>query len=296
MMRVAVLGLGIMGSRIARRLLDAGFGVTVWNRTPQRAKALRERGAEWADSPAAAAGKTGVAITMLGDPESVRAVALGPNGVIAALPTGGLYVDMTTVDPETPRALAIACRERGVEFLEAPVTGSKLAAAAGELVLMVGGAPHALGRALPVLQPLAKKIVHMGATGAGAQMKLVNNLVIAGAMQALFEGMVLARKAALPLDRVAEVLNSGGLAAPLVRLKTDAVLRRDFEPHFSVKHMAKDLALALDEAAGCNMPLPVTAIVNGMYQAARAHSLDEQDFAALVTVVEQLAGLPPEPG
>lgn len=295
MPNVAVIGLGIMGSRVARRLLDAGWSVTVWNRTRQRAAALLQRGASWADTPAAAAGKAEVALTMLGDPASVRAVALGPDGVIAGLPTGGLYIDMTTVDAATPRALAVACHERGVAFLEAPVTGSKLAAAAGELVLMVGGAPHALSRALPVLQPLAKKIVHMGAPGAGAQMKLVNNLVIAGAMQALFEGLVLARKAALPLDRVAEVLNSGGLAAPLVRLKTDAVLRRDFEPHFSVKHMAKDLGLALEEAARRNTPLPVAAVVNTLYQAARAQSLDEQDFAALVTVVEHLAGLPPEP-
>ncbi len=287
---IAFIGLGIMGSRICRRLLDAGFRVTVFNRTRAHADGVLAHGATWADSAAAAARQAEVVITMLADPASVQAVALGPDGVLAGSARGALYIDMTTVDPATPQRLLQACAERGIDFLEAPVTGSKPAAAAGELVLMVGGDPTVLNRALPVLQPLSKKIVHMGAVGAGARMKLANNLIIAGAVQALSEGLVLGLRLGLPADRMAEVLTSGGLASPLLRIKTDAILRRAYEPQFSVKHMAKDLRLALDEASTAQVSLPATAVVHALYTAARAHGYADEDFAAVAKIIESLSG------
>ena len=180
MSSIAFLGLGMMGSRMAARLLAAGFSLRVWNRTKGPVETLRSQGAFAASTPAEAAQGADVVITMLGDPASVKDVALGPGGVVETLHPGQVYVDMTTVDPATARGIDCACHQRGVAFVEAPVTGSKVAAAKGELVLMVGGSADAIRTLDPVFSPLAKRVVHMGAVGSGSSMKLVNNLAIAG--------------------------------------------------------------------------------------------------------------------
>jgi 3-hydroxyisobutyrate dehydrogenase len=241
-----------------------------------------------ADSPAAAAAGADAAITMLGDPASVRDVALGATGLIDAMKPGTVYVDMTTVDPATSRGLDCACRARGVAFVDAPVTGSKSAAASGELVLMVGGEPDAVGRLTPVFAPMAKRVVHMGPVGSGSMMKLVNNLVIAGSMLALFEGMTLGRRSGLDDDRMLDVLTHSALSSPLLSFKGNAVRRRDFEPHFSFKHMAKDIRLARAEAEAHGAPHEVGDLLNTLFSAGLDTGLGEDDFAALIKVVEGL--------
>ncbi len=287
MRRVAFLGLGIMGSRMAARLLDAGFAVTVWNRTAARTQALRTKGATVAESPADAVVQADVAITMLGDPASVKEVALSRDGVVETLAPGGMYVDMTTVDPDTAQAVDCACRDRAIVFLEAPVTGSKSAAANGELVVMVGGPAEGLERAREVFKPLAKHIVHVGPVGAGAMMKLVNNLAIAGSMLALFEGFTLGRKAGLSDETMHEVLTHSALASPLLALKGRAVIARDFDAHFAFKHMAKDIRLAVKEADTRHLSLPLVGLVNALFAAGLERGYDDEDFAALIKVVEQ---------
>jgi 3-hydroxyisobutyrate dehydrogenase len=292
-MRAAFLGLGIMGSRMSRRLLDAGFGLTVWNRTPGRAKDLVQSGAREARAPSEAARDADVVLTMLGDPASVREVILGPNGVLEGLPSGSILIDLTTVDPETPRELEKAAAEKGAFFLEAPVTGSRPAASSGELVLMVGGEAEVLSRAEPVLKPLSRRIVHMGPVGAGARMKLLNNLIIAVSMQALYEGMTLGRQGGLRDEAMLEVLLSSASASPLLKMKGTAVQNRNFETNFSVKHMAKDLFLAVEEAHRRNVPLPLLMTVHALYESALARGLGEEDIAALVKITEQMSGLNP---
>jgi 3-hydroxyisobutyrate dehydrogenase-like beta-hydroxyacid dehydrogenase len=285
---IAFLGMGIMGSRMAGRLLEAGFSVRVWNRTRAAGEGLRAKGATVANSPRDAAAGADAAITMLGDPASVRDVALGPNGLIDALNPGAVYADMTTVDPATSRGLDCACRARGVAFVDAPVTGSKSAAASGELVLMVGGEPETVGRLTPVFAPMAKHVVHMGPAGAGSMMKLVNNLVIAGSMLALFEGLTLGRRSGLRDDRMLDVLTHSALASPLLAFKGDAVMRRDFEPHFAFKHMAKDIRLARAEAETRGAPHELGDVLHAMFSAGLDATLGEEDFAALIKVVEGL--------
>ncbi len=270
MSRVAFLGLGIMGSRMARRLLDAKFNLTVWNRTSAKAKDLVRAGARQAASPKQAAAGAEFVLTMLADPDSVRKTVLGPDGIIEGLEKGATLIDLTTVDPETPASIHRAVAERGAHFLEAPVTGSKPAAESGELVLMIGGEAETLRRARPVLEPLSKKIVHMGAVGAGARMKLVNNLIIAGSMQALFEGLTLGRRAGLNHEDMMSVLTAGALSSFLIKMKGTAVGKRDFEPNFSVKHMAKDLHLALQEAHRQGVSLPQLSAVQALYESAMA--------------------------
>lgn len=288
--RIAFLGLGIMGSRMCRRLLGAGFDVTIWNRSPGKSDALVQEGARAAPCPRDASSDVDVVMTMLGDPASVREVVLGPQGVVEGIRPGNLLIDFTTVDPETPRDLNRALSQRGVSFLEAPVTGSKPAAASGELVLMVGGDAAVLERARPALDPIAKKIVHMGRVGSGARMKLLNNLVIAGAMQSLYEGLVLGRQGGLGYDAMLEVLMASASASPLLRMKGGAVKDRNFETNFSVKHMAKDIHLALEEAHRQHVALPILSTVHTLYESALAQGLGEEDIAALVKVTEKLSG------
>lgn len=283
-MKIAFLGLGIMGSRMAERLIRAGFELTVWNRTAGKSIGLKKLGAKEAASPKEAAADVDVAITMLADPASVEQVAFGKNGLLEGLKKGTLYIDMTTVSPETSVKLGAACAERGVAFLDAPVTGSKPAAASGELLLMVGGEPSVLERARPVLQPMSKKIVHMGAIGQGSLMKLVNNLSMAGAMAAFFEGFTLGKRSGLSGEAILEVLTSGALASPLLRLKGEAVLKENFEPLFSLKHMAKDVHLAVEESERKKFKAPISRLLEGLFQEAQRRGFGEEDYAALIKV------------
>ncbi|MEO5657412.1 MAG: NAD(P)-dependent oxidoreductase [Nitrospiria bacterium] len=287
MHKIACLGLGIMGGRMAARLFDAGFDVTVWNRSIGPTESLRARGARVARSPADAAAGAEAAITMLSDPASVRDVALGAGGLVEALPAGSVFIDMTTVDPATARGLDCACRARGVAFLEAPVTGSKLAAEAGELVIMVGGEREVVDRVAPLFAPLAKRVVHMGPVGTGSTMKLVNNLVIAGSMLALFEALLMGRAAGLSDQRMLEVLTNSAMASPLLAMKGRAAATRDFEPHFAFKHMAKDIRLARAEAASLGAPSELTELLHSLFARGLEQGYDEEDFAALIKVVER---------
>ncbi|MBI1822149.1 MAG: NAD(P)-dependent oxidoreductase [Nitrospirae bacterium] len=291
MKKIGFLGLGIMGAGMCKRLLGAGFELTVYNRTPGKAKELLLLGALEAATPAEAVSGSDVSITMLGDPASVKEVVLGKGGVLEGIKKGATHIDMTTVDPNTARRLGNAFYQKGSYFIEAPVTGSKIAAASGELVLMVGGEEKDLERVRPVLTPLSKKIVHMGSIGTGAMMKLVNNLSMAGAMEAFFEGFTLGRKSGLVPEKILEVLNDSALASPLLKMKGMAALTKNFETHFSLKNMAKDIRLAVTEGKRLEVPLPVTSVVNGLFDIAKSHGLDEQDFAALVVVVEKMAQL-----
>lgn len=281
-MKIAFLGLGIMGSRMSERLIRAGHDLTVWNRSAGKAEALKTLGAKEAASPKEAAAGTEIAITMLADPASVEEVALGKSGLLEGLNAGAIYIDMTTVSPATSRRLGEAAGRKGIAFLDAPVTGSKPAAASGELVLMVGGENSTLDRARPVLQLMSKKIVHMGPIGAGSLMKLVNNLSMAGAMAAFSEAFILGKRGGLSEEGIIEVLTAGALSSPLLRLKGEAILKRNFEPLFSLKHMAKDVHLAVEESEAEKLEAPIMRLLDRLFTEARKQGLDDEDYAALI--------------
>jgi 3-hydroxyisobutyrate dehydrogenase len=289
-MRVGFIGLGIMGSRMALNLGAKGHALAVWNRTRARARELEERGARWAASPRAVAEGAEVVCTCVADPRALEAVSAGPEGFLAGLGAGALVIDFSTVGPDATRALDAHCRARGARFLEAPVTGSKNAAAAGTLLLMCGGPEDTFAAAAPVLAAVGAKAIRVGEVGQGAQMKLIGNLIIAHMIEGLAEGCAIAAGAGIPVDKVLEVIQSSGYASPYWDFKGKALAARDFSTHFSVDLMHKDLTLAMAAADALGVPVPGTAAIREVYQLARARGLGQADVIASATVLEPTPG------
>jgi 3-hydroxyisobutyrate dehydrogenase-like beta-hydroxyacid dehydrogenase len=288
--RVGFVGLGIMGSRMARNLARKGFEVTVWNRTRSRAESLQADGIKIASSPAALASQVDAFCTCVSDPPALREVALGKEGLLASSRSGQLFVDFSTVSPEFSRELEAAAARQGVDFVEAPVTGSKTGAEKGTLLLMVGAKPGALERAQPIFQAVGEKVVHCGPVGAGSQVKLAGNALISMMLEGLCEGMLLTQRAGVDPRKFLEVVQSSGFRSPYYEFKGPSILRREFETHFSIDLMFKDLSLFLDSAARHRIPTPSIAAVRETYQLARAQGKGAQDIAAVVTALEDLSG------
>ena len=284
-MRVGFLGLGIMGSRMASNLLAAGHAVTVWNRTPARAGELREAGATEAESPRALAAGVEVVCTCVADPPALDAVASGADGFVAGLAPGSLVIDFSTVGPEAATQLGQACAARGARFLAAPVTGSKNAAAAGTLLLMCGGTAEAFDAAQPILQAVGSKAIHVGDVRQAASVKLIGNLMIAHMVEALGEGVTLAVRAGISVEKLLEVVQSSGFASPFWDFKGKALAARDLSTHFSVDLMHKDLTLALGLGDALGVPLPGTTAIREIYEAARAQGLGSLDIVATTAAV-----------
>jgi 3-hydroxyisobutyrate dehydrogenase-like beta-hydroxyacid dehydrogenase len=275
---VALLGLGRMGAAMAQRLADAGFALTVWNRTP-RPDAVPPA-ARVAPSPAAAAAGADVVVTMLADAAALEAVL---DGVLAGAAPGTILVDMSTVGPVAARAAGERCAAAGVRFLDAPVSGSTAAAAAGQLVAMVGGEPATLDAARPLLAALTREQLHVGPCGAGAAMKLAVNLALAVTNQAIAEALALAGRAGIARERAYDVLAAGALASPYVAYKRDAFLRPDATPvAFSVDLMAKDVALALALARDTGVELPVGEAVRAQLERASGAGRGADDLAGVL--------------
>jgi 3-hydroxyisobutyrate dehydrogenase-like beta-hydroxyacid dehydrogenase len=289
--RIAVLGIGLMGRGMARRLVGAGHDVRVWNRTRAKAEDVAGAGATLAATPAEAAAGANAVVLMLADPAAVRDVAEGPEGFLSALDPGAVVIDSSTVSLESTVWLAEHARGRDAALLDAPVFGSKDAAEKGELGFMVGGDAAVIERALPLLERMGTRIFHVGPTGSGTLCKLVFNLVVATTLEAWNEGMVLAAKAGLDLDRVLEVILGGRARAGIIEMKSGPVLRRDFTPFFPVRLMAKDLGLALDAGKALGVPMPaVAATLETLASAARSGD-PEEDFSAGIKVLERQAGV-----
>jgi 3-hydroxyisobutyrate dehydrogenase-like beta-hydroxyacid dehydrogenase len=284
--RVAFLGLGIMGSRMAANLCRAGFEVHAWNRTRARAEELAAaHGAVVADTPAAAAAATGTVITMVVDSPEVEAVLFGTDGAADGLGDGGLAIDMSTIAPSASRAIADRLGERGVDFLDAPVTGSKPKAEEGTLTIMVGGAAPPFERARPLFDAMGKLVVHVGPQGHGSMVKLINNTLAAVNTAAVAEGIALARRAGLDLDKLLEVVEAGSGTSAMLDLKAKPIIDHDYEPLFKLGHMLKDVRHCLAEAEALGAKLPVAGAAEKLYgQADRAGHYDD-DFAAVAEQV-----------
>jgi 3-hydroxyisobutyrate dehydrogenase-like beta-hydroxyacid dehydrogenase len=284
--RLAFLGLGIMGRPMAENLMAAGFEVVAWNRTRERAEEL---GAEVADSPAAAAA-AGVAISMLPDVPEVEQVLLGPDGVAEGMPEGGLCIDMSTIAPSASRSIAERLGERGVAFLDAPVTGSRPRAEDGTLTIMAGGEAEAFERARPLLEAMGELVLHVGPQGHGSMVKLINNTVAAVNAAALAEGLVLARAAGLDLDALRQVMAAGSGASAMLDLKGPPMVAGEFDPLFKLEHMLKDIRHCLAEAEALGVELKLGAAAEALYSAADGRGLGELDFAAVIQVAESPSG------
>ncbi len=287
-MRIGFVGLGIMGSAMAENLIKASFQVTVWNRTADKCRLLAEKGALVAGSPRAVAECSDVVIAMMANPRAVESVRDGEEGIIAGLKPGTGYLDMSTVDAETSIESARLAHEKGALFLEAPVSGSRQPAESGTLIIMASGDRELYDRSLPALEKMGKKVLFLGDVGNAARMKLANNLVMSGMLTALCEGMALASESGLDTAQFLDVLDSGAISNPMFRLKGPQIAaNREFPTAFPLKHMQKDLRLALRLAEEVGQPLFVTAAVNELYKKALAEGLGEFDSAAVSRIIRK---------
>jgi 3-hydroxyisobutyrate dehydrogenase-like beta-hydroxyacid dehydrogenase len=291
MANLGFVGLGVMGSRMVKRLLDAGHDVTGYNRTPAKARPLLDSGMKWADSPRAAAEAADVVFSMIANNTALRAVTEGENGIVAGLSAGKIYVEMSTVSPAAIRELAKQVEAKGAEMLDAPVSGSSITLEEGKLSFMVGGARKTFEKVLPLLQAIGPKATHVGANGLAAAMKIATNLSLAVQMLAFSEGLLLAEKSGITRESAVEVLLNSVIASPMVKYRGPFVLKMPDEVIFDVNMMQKDLLLALEMGLQLDVPMPTTAVTNQMLTAARAMGLADKDFAILFEALASMAGV-----
>ena len=282
MAKIAFLGLGQMGTPMATRLLQAGHEVTVWNRTPDRAKALAEAGAIVAGSPAEACAGAAFAITMLATPEALTEVVLGEHGLMKGFGPSQVYIDMSTVGPHTVRSIAVRL-PAGVAVVDAPVRGSVGQAAEGRLEIFVGASDKDFERVRPILESLGS-VGHVGGPGAGAAMKLIANLALGVSIAAVGEALALGE--ALGLGR-APLLNmlEGSPLGPVVRGKRANIESGHYPPNFKLRHAAKDLRLAIEAAASVDRDLKVSAVAKAWLDTAAERGAADLDFSAVVATI-----------
>jgi 2-hydroxy-3-oxopropionate reductase len=284
--RVGFVGLGIMGTPMARNLIEAGFELVLYNRTREKAEALAERGAEIVASPREAAAKSDVTITMLPGPPEVEELVAGEGGLLEGARDGSLLMDMSTSSPVLARELARRAGERGIGILDAPVSGGDVGAIEGTLSIMVGGSEDDFERAKPIFETLGKTVVRVGGAGAGQVAKAANQIVVALTIEAVSEALVLGSKAGVDPAKIVEAL-SGGLAAnKVMEIKGAKLLSHEFEPGGKIEFQRKDLRIALAAAREYGVPLPITAMVEAMFGALEARGRGEWDHSALLTLLE----------
>jgi 2-hydroxy-3-oxopropionate reductase len=288
--RIGFIGLGIMGKPMAKRLLDAGFPVVVHNRSRPAVDELTEAGAEAAASPREVAERSDVVITMLPDSPDVEAVVLGEDGVIDGLSEGMLLIDMSTIAPASSRDIHAKLAERGVEAIDAPVSGGEPAAVDGQLSIMAGGSEEALARAEPIFAELGKATTHIGGPGAGQVAKAANQVVVALTIQAVAEALTLAAKADVDPARVREALLGGFAQSRILEAHGQKMLNDTFDPGFRIALHRKDVGIALDTAREQGVALPATAGVAELFNALIAQGAGDRDHSALVTLYRQLSG------
>lgn len=291
MANVGFVGLGVMGGRVTRRLLAAGHTVTGYNRSREKAAPLVELGLVLADTPREVAEAADVVFTMVTNVAALEAVTEGPDGILAGLAPGKLYVDMTTGTPEASRALAAKVAERGARMLDAPVSGSVSTLEEGRLSIMVGGDEDAFAEVEPLLRDIGPTVLRIGSNGQALLMKIAINLSLHVQMVAFCEGLLLAEKDGIDREVAVEAMLQSVIASPMLKYRGPAVLELPDEAWFNVNMMQKDMNLALEAGRRLDVPMPTTAASNELLTAARALGLAEQDFAVVYEVLAQMAGL-----
>jgi len=291
MANLGFVGLGVMGSRMAKRLLNSGHAVTVHNRTKGKAKWLLDAWMKWGETPRAVAQTAEITFSMVANTDALRAVAFGPDGVLAGLDAGKIFIDMSTVSPAASRDLAAQVAAKGAQMLDAPVSGSVSTLEEGKLSIMVGGDRSAFERARPILEAIGPKVTHVGGNGLAVSMKIATNLSLAVQMLAFSEGVLLAEKSGIARETAVEVLLNSVIASPMVKYRGPFVLKMPDEAWFDVNMMQKDLLLALGMGRSLDVPLPTTAVTNELLTAARAMGYADKDFAVLFETLARMAGV-----
>jgi 3-hydroxyisobutyrate dehydrogenase len=299
--RIGFLGLGHMGMPMAQRLLDAGYPLTVYNHTTERAEQFAPGRAQVARIPREATEHSDVLVLMLSDDAAVREVIFGDQGALSVAQRGAVLLDMSTVSPETNRRVTEEAHSSGIDVLDAPVSGSVPQAQQGSLVIFVGGEKPVFERCRPILEAMGQQVFYMGPSGSGNTMKLVVNTLLGVEMQAIAEALALGEKAGLNRATLLDVLGQTAVIAPSHKAKLENASKSQYPAAFAVAMMHKDFGLILDEAARLSVAMPATAAAAQMCgaeltaskRAATSASAAEEDFSAVIRLMEELAGLQP---
>jgi 3-hydroxyisobutyrate dehydrogenase/2-hydroxy-3-oxopropionate reductase len=286
-MRVAFLGMGIMGRPMAANLVKAGHEVSIWNRTTGK----DVEGARTASSPADAAQNAEVVWMCVSDTKAVEALLFGPGGAESSLSEGAIVADSSTISPSATRRFAERVRARGADYVDAPITGSKIAAESGSLIFMVGGDEAALAKLEPLFQAMGKQVFRMGETGKGQATKLVMNLQIALIYEGFAEALALGTKLGVDVEKLLPLVQASMVRSGVVDYKAPFVLKRDFSPNFPLRLMLKDIHLALDAAKESRVRLPGLEAVEEVYELAAEEGHNDLDYAATLTLLEKWAGV-----
>ncbi len=298
MANLGFVGLGTMGGQMVARLLSKGHTVTGYNRTRSKAERLIEKGMRWASSPREVASASDITFAMVTNSAALTAIAEGPDGLLAGLTAGKVFVDISTVAPAVSRALAERVRQKGADMLDAPVSGSVVTLQQGKLSVMVGGRAETFERVKPVLEDIGPKVTHVGDNGLALAMKIALNLQLAvqmlafsEQMLAFSEGVLLAEKSGINRETAVDVMVHSAIASPMVQYRGPFVLQQPDEAWFDVNMMQKDMLLAMDLGRQLDVPLPTTAVSNEFLTAARGMGMEKKDFACVFDVLAKMAGI-----
>jgi 3-hydroxyisobutyrate dehydrogenase-like beta-hydroxyacid dehydrogenase len=291
MAKLGFLGLGIMGGPMARHLAAKGHTVSVWSHNTKKAKELAESaGATFRDTPTDVARNAECIFVCVGNTEMTREVILGPKGLAQGASRGTVIVDCSTVSAHESVRISEELSALGIDFLDAPCTGSKGGAEGGTLTFMVGGKKEVFEHVRPYFEAMGKSLYYCGEAGMGLRAKLTQNLILGNLLQAFNEGIVLSTKSGVDPNLMLDILNNSAARSGLVAIKAPAVFKRDFSTNFSVKWLAKDIGLALDLGSELGVPLPLTGLTQQLYQAAIAKGYGEDDICGSIRVLEEFAG------
>ena len=291
MKKVGFIGLGLMGGPMAANVARAGYPLTVYNRTPEKAVPLHQLGARVANNPKEVVEASDVVITMLTDARAVEAVLSGESGMLAGARSGKVLIDMSTVAPQDSRRIAQQVNVRGIQMLDAPVIGSTGPAASGTLGIMVGGEKGVFEAQRDLLGTMGKDLYYMGPQGCGAQMKLCMNLLVAAQLVSLAEALVMATKAGLDKGQAGQIIASSVLASNLIIRKVPNIVNNDYAPAFSLKHMQKDMGLILRTADDVGVALPASSVIHQLFTAAKVSGYAEEDSSAIFCLLAEMAGI-----
>ncbi len=288
---VGFIGLGIMGMPMARNLMKAGFEVTVYNRTASKVNQIASEGAKMANSPGELASACPVVITIVSDTPDVEAIILGEDGVIEGIKADSVVIDMSTISPQTTRDIAARLKEKGAHMIDAPVSGGEQGAINGTLSIMAGGDAQIIERCRPILEAMGKSITHVGPNGAGQAVKLMNQILVSGNLNAVVEALVFGQKSGLDLEKAIDAVQGGAAGSWQLANLAPRIIKRDFRPGFMIDLMQKDLKLVMETAEATKTPLPVASFIRQMYYSLQSAGEGKSGTQALVKALERVAGV-----
>lgn len=294
MAKLGFVGLGVMGSEMVLRLLDKGHTVTGYNRTRAKAQRLIDKGMHWANSPREVAAASDVVFAMVTNSPALAAVVDGPDGILAGISAGKVFVDISTVSPSFSRTVVEKVRAKGADMVDAPVSGSVITLQEGKLAVMVGGRKETFDRVKPLLLDIGPKVTHVGDNGLALAMKIAVNLSLAVQMLAFSEGVLIAEKSGIKREVAVDVLTHSAVASPMIQYRGPFVLQQPPEAWFDCYMMQKDMLLALELGRELEIPLPTTAVTNEFLTAARGMGWQKLDFAVVFDVLAKMSGVSTE--